>query len=94
MSSAADSDSHLQSLVLRLGNFHTQMSFLRCIGHLMGVLGYRRLLNLCRECCGAYLEWQGVLASCAGTSSRGCGSLGDSDIRSLRPALDPRSSSG
>ena len=36
MSSAADSDSHLQSLVLRLGNFHTQMSFLGCIGHLMG----------------------------------------------------------
>ena len=36
MSSAADSDSHLQSLVLRLGNFQTQMSFLGCIGHLMG----------------------------------------------------------
>ena len=46
MSSAADSDSHLQSLVLRLGNFHTQMSFLGCIGHLMGGTGLQEAFEL------------------------------------------------
>ena len=46
MSSAADSDSHLQSLVLRLGNFHTQMGFLGCIGHLMGVTGLQEAFEL------------------------------------------------
>ena len=46
VSSAADSDSHLQSLVLRLGNFHTQMSFLGCIGHLMGSTGLQEAFGL------------------------------------------------
>ncbi|KAL8570890.1 hypothetical protein ACOMHN_023563 [Nucella lapillus] len=46
VSSAADSDSHLQSLILRLGNFHTQMSFLGCIGHLMGGTGLQEALEL------------------------------------------------
>ena len=46
MSSAADSDSHLQSLVLRLGNFHTQMSFLGCIGHPMGGTGLQEAFEL------------------------------------------------
>ena len=46
MSSAADSDSHLQSLVLRLGNFHTQMSFLGCIGHLIGGTGLQEAFEL------------------------------------------------
>ena len=46
VSSAADSDSHLQSLVLRLGNFYTQMSFLGCIGHLMGGTGLQEAFEL------------------------------------------------
>ena len=46
MSSAADGDSHLQSLILRLGNFHTQMSFLGCIGHLMGGTGLQEAFEL------------------------------------------------
>ena len=46
MSSAADSDSHLQSLVLRLWNFHTQISFLGCIGHFMGGTGLQEAFEL------------------------------------------------
>ena len=38
--------SKLRSIVLRLGGFHTEMSFLGCIGHLMAASGLQELLEL------------------------------------------------
>ena len=38
--------SKLRSIVLRLGGFHTEMSFLGCIGHLMAASGLLQLLEL------------------------------------------------
>jgi len=38
-------DSDLKSIVLRLGGFHTEMSFLGCIGHLMGGSGLQETLE-------------------------------------------------
>jgi len=38
--------SELKSIVLRLGGFHIQMSFLGCIGHLMAGSGLQELLEL------------------------------------------------
>ena len=40
------SGSHLKSIVLRLGGFHIEMSFLGCIGHLMAGSGLQELLEL------------------------------------------------
>ena len=40
------SGSDLKSIVLRLGGFHIQMSFLGCIGHLMAGSGLQELLEL------------------------------------------------
>ena len=37
--------SELKSIVLRLGGFHTEMSFLGCIGHLMAASGLQELLE-------------------------------------------------
>ena len=37
-------DSDLRAIILRLGGFHLQMSFLGCIGHLMANSGLRELL--------------------------------------------------
>ena len=39
-------NSDLRALVLRLGSFHTEMSFLGCIGHLMAGTGLEELLAL------------------------------------------------
>ncbi len=39
-------DSALDDIVLRLGGFHTEMSFLGCIGHLMAASGLQELLEL------------------------------------------------
>ena len=39
-------ESGLRSIVLRLGGFHTEMSFLGCIGHLMAASGLQELLEL------------------------------------------------
>lgn len=39
-------DSKLRSIVLRLGGFHTLMSFLGCIGHLMSGTGLKELLEV------------------------------------------------
>jgi 5'-3' exonuclease len=39
-------DSKLHSIVLRLGGFHTLMSFLGCIGHLMSGTGLKELLEV------------------------------------------------
>ena len=39
-------DSDLRRIVLRLGGFHTEMSFLGCIGHLMASSGLQELLEL------------------------------------------------
>ncbi len=39
-------DSELKSIVLRLGAFHMQMSYLGCIGHLMVGTGLREVLEL------------------------------------------------
>ncbi|GFS09519.1 hypothetical protein ElyMa_004784300 [Elysia marginata] len=39
-------DSHLRSLILQLGGFHTQMSYLGTIGHLMTGSGLRELLEM------------------------------------------------
>ena len=38
--------SNLRDIVLRLGGFHTEMSFLGCIGHLMAGSGLQELLEL------------------------------------------------
>ena len=38
--------SDLQNVVLRLGGFHTEMSFRGCIGHLMAASGLQELLEL------------------------------------------------
>ena len=38
--------SDLKDVVLRLGGFHTEMSFLGCIGHLMAASGLQDLLEL------------------------------------------------
>jgi len=38
--------SDLRSVVLKLGGFHTEMSFLGCIGHLMTASGLQELLEL------------------------------------------------
>lgn len=38
--------SNLKDIVLRLGGFHTEMSFLGCIGHLMAASGLHDLLEL------------------------------------------------
>ena len=38
--------SDLSKIVLRLGGFHTEMSFLGCIGHLMASSGLQDLLSL------------------------------------------------
>ncbi len=38
-------DSDLHNIVLRLGGFHTLMSFLGCIGHIMGGSGLQQLLE-------------------------------------------------
>ena len=38
--------SELQNVVLRLGGFHTEMSFLGCITHLMAASGLQELLKL------------------------------------------------
>ena len=38
--------SDLSDVVLRLGGFHTEMSFLGCIGHLMAASGLQKLLEL------------------------------------------------
>ena len=38
--------SDLSDIVLRLGGFHTEMSFLGCIGHLMAASGLQELLEL------------------------------------------------
>ena len=38
--------SDLQNVVLRLGGFHTEMSFLGCIGHLMAASGLQELLEM------------------------------------------------
>ncbi len=38
-------DSEIKSIVLRLGGFHTEMSFLGTIGHLMAGTGLRELLE-------------------------------------------------
>jgi len=38
--------SHLKSIVLRLGGLHIQMSFLGCIGHLMAGSGIQDVLEL------------------------------------------------
>lgn len=38
--------SDLNDIVLRLGGFHTEMSFLGCIGHLMAASGLQELLEL------------------------------------------------
>ena len=40
------SGSDLRSIVLRLGGFHTEMSFPGCIGHLMAASGLQELLEL------------------------------------------------
>ena len=37
--------SELKKIVLCLGGFHTEMSFLGCIGHLMAATGLRDLLE-------------------------------------------------
>lgn len=39
-------DSSLKSLVLRLGGFHTEMSFLGCIGHIMSGSGLQEILEI------------------------------------------------
>ena len=39
-------DSDLKSVVLKLGGFHAQMSFLECIGYLMSGSGLQELLEL------------------------------------------------
>ena len=39
-------DSDLNDIVLRLGSFYTEMSFLGCIGHLMAASGLQDLLEL------------------------------------------------
>ena len=38
--------SELKDIVLRLGGFHTEMSYLGCIGHLMAASGLQELLHL------------------------------------------------
>ena len=38
--------SDLRNIVLRLGGFHTEMSFLGCIGHLIAASGLQELLEL------------------------------------------------
>ncbi len=38
-------ESDLRGIVLRLGGFHTEMSFLRCIEHLMGSSGLQEMLE-------------------------------------------------
>ncbi len=38
-------ESDLRGIVLRLGGFHTEMSFLGCIGHLMGSSGLQEMLE-------------------------------------------------
>lgn len=38
--------SQLKKIVLRLGSFHTEMSFLGCIGHLMASSGLQELLQM------------------------------------------------
>ncbi|KAK6172758.1 hypothetical protein SNE40_016354 [Patella caerulea] len=39
-------DSDLSSLILRLGGFHTEMSFLGCIGNVMSASGLEELLGV------------------------------------------------
>ena len=39
-------ESDLRDIVLKPGSFHTVMSFLGCIGHLMAASGLQELLNL------------------------------------------------
>ena len=43
--SSLPSDKELQSIVLRLGAFHTEMSYLGCIGHLMADSGLRNVFE-------------------------------------------------
>ena len=38
--------SDLRNVVLRLGSFHIEISFLGCIGHLMAASGLQELLEL------------------------------------------------
>ena len=38
--------SDLRGIILRLGGFHTEMSFLGCIGHLMASSGLQEMLEL------------------------------------------------
>ena len=45
-------DSHLKSIVVRLGGFHTEMSFLGSVGHLMAGSGLSQIL----ECIYASVE--------------------------------------
>ena len=40
------SNSDLSSIVLRLGGFHTEISFLGCIGHIMSGSGLREVLEV------------------------------------------------
>lgn len=42
---SVDKDNEIKSMVLRLGGFHTLMSFLGCIGHLMADTGMQELLE-------------------------------------------------
>ena len=43
---AEPTGSQLSKIVLRLGGFHTEMSFLGCIGHLMASSGLQELLEM------------------------------------------------
>ena len=48
----------MSDVVLRLGGFHTEMSFLGSIGHLMAASGLQDLgTNLCIQCCVTHAHW-------------------------------------
>ena len=61
----------LKSVVLRLGGFHTLMSFLGCIGHLMSGTALKEVMSL------VYAENYHPYADCQSSSTRLAGTLDD-----------------
>ena len=59
--------SDLKDIILRLGGFHAEMSFLWCIGYLMAGSGLQEVLQLIYAS-NAHALWQSHCSSGTGTS--------------------------
>ena len=69
--SSEHTDCDLKSIILRLGTFHLQMSFLGAIGYLMAGSGPRNHRTcICPQCCSAHFVWKSI-CSCSPRTSAG-----------------------